>query len=269
MLDHGIQNMTSEVPPSALVEVGLQYAREHSPDMSVMEEEALKKLFLIYFGGKEPLEKMQNIFISIIGSAEPIEKIHKILQELVMKPPQMNPSLSNKKTIRSWNKDEDRRLLAGIHQYGLKNWTKVSEFVGNGRCRGQCSQRWSRGLSPDINKCMWSKGEEATLLKLVEKYGIGAWTKISREMKYRTDAQCRFHYKHFLQRSTEKVFDPKIALQMEVVSLASSPTSQSHSSPAALSDLQAKPLIPPISSFGEMQKGLFSSMTFNFPPLPK
>jgi hypothetical protein len=73
-------------------------------------------------------------------------------------------------------------------------WSAVAQFVGNGRTRSQCSQRWIRVLDPRIYKQQWTAGEEDLLITLVAKYGQRSWMQVSAEIKTRSDVQCRYHY---------------------------------------------------------------------------
>lgn len=101
---------------------------------------------------------------------------------------------STKKKNKIWSPQEDHRLIVGIHRYGIKCWSLVSEFVGNGRTRCQCLQRWQRSLNPLINKNHWTPKEDMALVSSVQKYGDHSWTKVSNEVKGRTDIQCRYRY---------------------------------------------------------------------------
>jgi hypothetical protein len=250
--------MASAVFPSILIEVGLQYAREYSQALGTQEEQTLRNSLSWYLLGNKTIEETKSVFNSIIGNSTPADKISMILWELNRRPPPITSEIAANKGIRYWNEAEDRRLLAGIYQFGPKNWTKVSEFVGSGRKRGQCSQRWSRGLNPEISKSMWSKKEEEELLKLVEKYGEGSWTKISGELRNRSDAQCRYHFKQ-VKSSSEK---PEVKQTNDSnpgsgVSIGSVDNGQgiqaiqSTENPETGIDLQKnqKFLIPPISTF--------------------
>ncbi|OHT07315.1 Myb-like DNA-binding domain containing protein [Tritrichomonas foetus] len=108
-----------------------------------------------------------------------------------------------RKLTRSWTGYEDQRLLAALHRFGLDNWQLCANYVGNGRTRAQCSQRWVRGLDPSISRTRWSDEEESQLLKLVETYGTKSWTKIAHKIKTRSDVQCRYHYKLIKKMSNE------------------------------------------------------------------
>lgn len=122
-----------------------------------------------------------------------------------MQPGSLNSSNNNiasnsqRKKTRSWTEYEDQRLLAGIHKFGTDNWVSVAAFVGNGRTRAQCSQRWTRGLDPRISKDKWSPEDEESLMRLVIQYGTKSWTRIAQEIGNRSDVQCRYHYKQMKQ----------------------------------------------------------------------
>lgn len=109
-----------------------------------------------------------------------------------------NPNGIRRKT-RSWSPQEDTRLLAGIYKYGVDNWTTISSFIGNGRTRAQCCQRWTRGLNPRVSKNLWSYEEDLKLVQLVYLYGDKSWTKIASMMGNRSDVQCRYHYRQVMR----------------------------------------------------------------------
>ena len=103
-------------------------------------------------------------------------------------------SSKERKKTRPWSDGEDNRLLMGVFLYGLDNWNSIANYVGNGRLRSQCMQRWTRGLDPRISRKQWSREEEETLLKLVEEYKDRSWTRIASHFGNRSDVQCRYKY---------------------------------------------------------------------------
>jgi hypothetical protein len=109
-------------------------------------------------------------------------------------PESLPPAGRGKKRAKPWTAPEDDRLLCAIHRYGVRAWPAVAEFVGNGRERTQCAQRWFRGLDPRISKDDWSDAEDLRLVQLVVLRGEAGWTWISREMGNRSDVQCRYRY---------------------------------------------------------------------------
>jgi len=147
------------------------------------------------------IDYYKQMCASIIHSEEPIIEIFHILQTIQHNnsniPNSYSPELSmngERKKSKMWTLEEDRRLIAAIYLYGDENWNQISNFVGNNRKRSQCSQRWNRGLHPNISKKQWSPNEDAQLLSLVEQNGDKAWAKISSHMGNRSDVQCRYRY---------------------------------------------------------------------------
>jgi hypothetical protein len=161
-----------------------------------------------YLSGVLTTERAGAIFREKAGTSRPVDRIAAILgvsPEPIVPAAEPNESLASlvRKKIRPWTNYEDQRLLAGIHRYGLDNWTVVSEFVGNQRTRAQCSQRWYRGLDPRISKVLWTAREEERLCNLVQMFGDRAWIRVAAELGNRSDAQCRYHYRHMLKRAAE------------------------------------------------------------------
>ncbi|KAK8842349.1 hypothetical protein M9Y10_025928 [Tritrichomonas musculus] len=162
--------------------------------------ETLNKLFT----DKINISQAAQIINPIVGSQHPMQKIAGILsitdEPIPPKPHDFMDNMSRHKT-RPWNTYEDQRLLAAILRYGFENWIMIAEFVGNGRTRSQCSQRWNRGLNPKISKGTWSKEEEEKLLRLVALNGDKSWTKISMEFGNRSDVQCRYRYQQLIKEN--------------------------------------------------------------------
>jgi hypothetical protein len=102
---------------------------------------------------------------------------------------------------RYWTDFEDQLLFQAVSRCGTNDWTRVARTIGNGRSRAQCSQRWFRCLDPRITKGRWDPHEDEVLLAIVKKYGPKNWVKISREMKTRTDVQCRHRYLHITRHT--------------------------------------------------------------------
>ncbi|EAY22310.1 Myb-like DNA-binding domain containing protein [Trichomonas vaginalis G3] len=188
--------------------------------------------------------------ISLVGTSEPIDKIVMItnILESNVASSYYNPSGSfslngsenpNKKS-KTWSKHDDQRLLAAIHKYGLLDWNKISEFVGNGRSRSQCVQRWSRSLNPLINKTQWTKEEDEKLLRMINKYGKRSWTKISSEIEGRTDVQCRYRYQ-ILTKSEGKEQKSQKQISTAVPSAEHSPFGYNDYVSAPPCNVEAKP----------------------------
>ena len=146
--------------------------------------------------GKITFDQSSNIFFKLAGSNSPCKIISKIIFTIENHSPMTNFILSQNPTrkCRMWSKDEDIILLAGIHKYGLGDWKSISQYVGNGRTRSQCSQRWSRALDPKIVKEPWTEEEDSTLIQAVKDLGEHAWATIAKRISTRSDVQCRYRY---------------------------------------------------------------------------
>ena len=148
------------------------------------------------------LEELRRIVKSTAGLTHPIDELEKIMK-IGPEPLPIDDTAPNaRKKNRQWSTHEDHRLLAGILRNGMANWTAISKFIGNGRTRSQCSQRWHRGLDPRICKDQWTREEEVKLVALVRQYGDASWTNIASKMGNRSDVQCRYRYRQIMREET-------------------------------------------------------------------
>jgi hypothetical protein len=189
--------------PALLASVGRSFVVDQLDSVSPEQLDYLESCLLDYLRGSKTALETSQIFKSAIGTSKPFDRISTILQTPDNPIPDFSAlshggSAARKKT-RSWTDYENQRLLAGIHRYGIEDWQSVAAFVGNGRTRAQCSQRWIRGLDPRISKDGWTPEDDTRLDGLVERYGTKSWTKVANEMGNRSDVQCRYHYKQMKQ----------------------------------------------------------------------
>ena len=94
----------------------------------------------------------------------------------------------------NWTPSEDAKLIEAVTKLGTNNWGAIAEYVGNGRTKSQCSQRWDRTLDPTISRDEWTTEETKKLIAAVKKYGTKSWVKVSKEIGTRSDVQCRYRY---------------------------------------------------------------------------
>eukprot|EP00002_Diphylleia_rotans_P022739 TRINITY_DN4463_c0_g1_i1.p1 TRINITY_DN4463_c0_g1~~TRINITY_DN4463_c0_g1_i1.p1 ORF type:complete len:288 (+),score=42.89 TRINITY_DN4463_c0_g1_i1:96-959(+) len=109
-------------------------------------------------------------------------------QDLPKQPTSESHALRQKS--RPWSSTEDQRLTWAVSQHGCRNWHKIASIVGD-RTGDQCCQRWYRALSPEIIKGQWNEAEDAQLVMLVQRFGVGMWKRIAQGIPGRTDIQCR------------------------------------------------------------------------------
>ncbi|XP_040260781.1 snRNA-activating protein complex subunit 4 isoform X2 [Bufo bufo] len=115
--------------------------------------------------------------------------------------------LSNKDFRRKeFTKEEDEMLIYFVQRMRVGMhipYRKISYFM-EGRDSMQLLNRWSKCLDPCLKKGLWSKEEDALLLKAVEKYGEKDWYKIRLEVPGRSDIQCRERYYKGLHKDVKK-----------------------------------------------------------------
>jgi len=147
----------------------------------------------------------------LTGSTKSVTRVMEILNT-VNTPPDADAEVvmrragvcEGSRQMNCWTQVEDRRLLAAIHRYGFSDWSTVARFVGTGRTRAQCSQRWFRSLDPHISKDKWTPEEDLVLLALAREYGEKMWSRVARKLGHRCDVQCRYRYRQIGKKSAWK-----------------------------------------------------------------
>jgi len=257
-----------------LLAVATSYASEIKDDMTQEEKDSIEAAFDGFLNNLTPFFEASKVIQGILGTTKPLDRVSTILQttdipipNFFLVPP-MNSQTDRKKT-RSWTDYEDQRLLAGIHRFGLDNWQTIASFVGNGRTRAQCSQRWVRGLDPRISKDRWTKEDESLLLELVNQYGSKSWTKIASEMGNRSDVQCRYHYKqmtHDDSGDSEKLLPSRISTSGSVPTALTLSSMKNEASNSIGNE--SKVVLPSISSFLNPNPRPRISLAPSLPVLP-
>ncbi|OHT05849.1 hypothetical protein TRFO_26275 [Tritrichomonas foetus] len=168
------------------------------------QSEALSLIWILIKGDEDINSikaKITQISLKLGEVADKINSIINITNRPIKDNRQRKAQTSGRQPARVWREYEDRRLLGGIHRFGLNDWHQVSAFVGSGRNAVQCSQRWFRSLDPDISRDAWSDSENQLLADLVNELGDKSWKLIAEKMPRRSDVQCRYRYR----RLNEKV----------------------------------------------------------------
>jgi hypothetical protein len=173
-----------------------------------------------FIDGRLLFSEIHKLATQDCGSANFIERIQQILSvpdEPLPDPTSSELASAHRTTIRDkrrcWTIHEDNRLLAGIRRFGMESaWSTIADFVGSGRTRSQCSQRWIRVLDPRISKAEWTDEEDKRLLELVVIYGEKAWMKVADQKGDRSDVQCRYRYLHLEAEEKKKKTTPQTAI---------------------------------------------------------
>lgn len=209
-------NTDSFLGLNLMVDVAISYVDGFTSHLTDSMREVLSKNFSDYLHNRITYEQCQRALIQQIGRDDALVQLNEImtLPEEPLPYHEQNDieyGTSNdgkqispiRKKTRTWTAAEDKRLLAGVARYGIDNWQMVAHFVGNGRNRAQCSQRWTRGLNPKISKKNWSPEDDKQLQELVDLYGDKSWTKIANILGNRSDVQCRYHYRQLTTNSED------------------------------------------------------------------
>lgn len=101
-----------------------------------------------------------------------------------------------------WTKEEDNRLKTLVDEHG-ENWALLAQYMPH-RTDLQCQHRWQKVVNPELVKGPWTKEEDDTVVKLVERYGPKKWTVIARHLKGRIGKQCRERWHNHLNPNIKK-----------------------------------------------------------------
>ena len=187
---------------SPLVDVAISYMMESCGDLKSYDLALLRASFDGYINHITPKSELSALILKYSDNLTPLERLDEILacaDEPAPEVPELPTNIGEdgskiRRKTRSWNSQEDQRLLFAVHKHGVENWTLVAQFVGGGRTRSMCSQRWIRVLDPRISKSQWTPEEEQKLVKLVGIYGEKSWMRVATELGNRSDVQCRYRY---------------------------------------------------------------------------
>mmetsp|Transcript_244 Transcript_244/g.305 ORF Transcript_244/g.305 Transcript_244/m.305 type:complete len:806 (-) Transcript_244:301-2718(-) len=104
-----------------------------------------------------------------------------------------------------WTPEEDARLEHIVKLHGAKNWKKVADMLGK-RTDVQCLHRWNKVLKPGLHKGPWTKEEDAVVLEMVQRYGVGKvkWSAIAAKLPGRIGKQCRERWHNHLDPTIKK-----------------------------------------------------------------
>lgn len=174
-----------------------RWAAEVAGPLCKSDQDEVTDVLTKYAAGERTYEAALTEVHTISGDIVPVERMKAIIDisddPLTPRSPQ-NVSAASRPGGQQWTLPEDRRLLAAVIRFGLSDWIRVAQFVGGGRTRSQCSQRWTRSLDPAISREKWSKEDEMKLIELVESLPLPSWETIAEQIGNRTGPQCRYRY---------------------------------------------------------------------------
>jgi len=198
----------SKSQSTPLLDIACFYASQSVDDPSDEVMKLVRDHLLIFIEGRSSVKQTRSYVFSLLGNHDCVDKIDAILNvenvPLPTLPEKPEAYPQSRRKAQTWSPEEDQRLLAGIHRFGLSDWAEISKFIGNGRTRSQCSQRWHRSLNPKICKERWLPSDDEKLLQLSKLYGIHSWTKVAQTLGCRTDVQCRYRYNLLTKKMAEK-----------------------------------------------------------------
>ncbi|OHT02452.1 Myb-like DNA-binding domain containing protein [Tritrichomonas foetus] len=196
---------------SPLVDIAMNFVNDVVGQCSHEVCESLQEIFVEFITNTINSDELIAKTSKIIECTAPSDRLIAIVQsenEPIPESPRIQERFNSyRKQTRTWNNNEDNRLMMAVHKFGTDSWNQVADYVGSGRTRAQCSQRWNRLLDPKISKSHWTHKEEKKLIKLVSKYGEKNWTRIASYLGNRSDVQCRYRYKNLKFSSSDLSFD--------------------------------------------------------------
>ena len=97
-----------------------------------------------------------------------------------------------------WSKEEDKKLIELVTQYG-QNWSLISSII-EGRTGKQVRERWLNRLNPLIDRSRFTKAEDQKIIQLFKANGA-KWKEISNELKGRTENMVKNRFYSFIKKN--------------------------------------------------------------------
>lgn len=201
---------------SILIDIALSFTIPGSLSLTSPQVSKVRKTLSQFISKRININQCSNVLASLGASTDFLPRLKAICDiSPIPIPPRGHNDEFGKKKANPWSEEEDNRLIAAINRFGISDWSHVSEFVGNGRTRAQCGQRWLRCLNPKNKKDAWTLEEDKKLEELITSIGEQSWAKIAQKMGNRCDVQCRYRWVQLLRKNkqcvnhTIKIIKPK------------------------------------------------------------
>jgi len=191
-----------------ILEYGYSLIQNMGQQVNAQEMHCLCSVVSSYIKGEISYQEAKARYQEICSVSTPLQNIRDIIESEKNPIKDSKTTNNDEKRALHWTKAEDNRLLGGIFRFGLNDWSNIIDFVGNGRTRPQCLQRWTRTLNPKLNKEGWTKEEEQRLISLVNSLGENSWTKVSKLLETRSDVQCRYHFEQMKKSMSSITISP-------------------------------------------------------------
>ncbi|XP_066932814.1 uncharacterized protein [Clytia hemisphaerica] len=124
----------------------------------------------------------------------------------------LNPNIKRGK----WSQEEDEALMEAVLRLGRKNWKAAKESVP-GRTAAQCRERFVSRLDPDINATLFSFEEDELLIELVNQFGIGKWSMMTKYFDRRQDSFLLRRYKQIMPKKYAEYQNEVLAKKKHVL----------------------------------------------------
>lgn len=131
-----------------------------------------------------------------------------------------------------WQPEEDALLRAYVKQYGPKEWSLVSQRMGQpiNRDPKSCLERWKNYLKPGLKKGSLTPEEQSLVVDLQAKYG-NKWKKIAAELPGRTPKRLGKWWEVFREKQLKQLTKHKVGGASQASTAASQASSSTHLSP--------------------------------------
>ena len=111
-------------------------------------------------------------------------------------------NLNSKTKKRSWNIDEDQKLIELVQIHGPQQWNSIAEKL-NLRTGKQCRERWHNQLDPSLKRLGWSNAEE-WILFILQRRSANKWAEFVNCLYGRSDNAIKNYWNTALNHRISK-----------------------------------------------------------------